>query len=274
MMKSSTLGLLLAGLVLAGCGSFKKKPEPVAASANPQVLLLGEVHDNPQGHKLRYEELRKRVAAGWRPAIAMEQFDREQQALLDEAQKGCLDANCLIRVMKGPRWDWQLYHPIIELALNNKLPLIAANLSRGDASKVVRDGVASSFDAQSVAAYRLNEALPADIVQGQEAEIRTGHCNMLPDSMVPGMVNAQVARDIWMAKLVRAQSPRDVVLIAGNGHVRRDIGVPRWLDAIQPKLTWTSIAYAEGKAGDGQFDQVRKVEAVPRPDPCAKFKGK
>ena len=29
-------------------------------------LLLGEVHDNAQGHKLRFEELKKRVDAGWR----------------------------------------------------------------------------------------------------------------------------------------------------------------------------------------------------------------
>jgi uncharacterized iron-regulated protein len=45
------------------------------------VLLLGEVHDNAQGHKLRYELLRQRVEAGWRPAIVMEQFDRENQDL-------------------------------------------------------------------------------------------------------------------------------------------------------------------------------------------------
>ena len=140
-MKFHTIALLLAGATLAGCSGKQTVAYTAPANAsNPQVLLLGEVHDNKDGHRLRYDELRQRVEAGWRPAIAMEQFDRESQALLDDAQKGCLDASCVIKVINNKRWDWQLYHPVIQLALTHNLPLIAANLSRSDASKVVRDG--------------------------------------------------------------------------------------------------------------------------------------
>ena len=261
------LGALLA---LAGCAGNRVAVEP----ANPQVLLLGEVHDNPEGHKLRYEQLRQRVEAGWRPAIAMEQFDREHQALLNKAQRDCRDAQCVILVMQSPRWDWQQYKPIIDLALRYQLPLVAANLSRADASKVVRDGVASSFDAETIAAYKLKEALPADIVAGQRKEIVAGHCGMLPDEMVPGMVHAQIARDIWMAKLVRAQQPRDVVLIAGNGHVRKDIGVPRWLDAVGARLTVRSIGFVEQGPERGEYDSHVRITAKQRADACAGLKSK
>jgi uncharacterized iron-regulated protein len=272
-MKSTTIALLLAGLALAGCSSKQTVTYtgPSAAS-NPQVLLLGEVHDNKEGHKLRFDDLRQRVEAGWRPVIAMEQFDRETQDLLNDAQKGCLDASCVIRVMHSKRWDWQLYHPIIQLALTHQLPLIAANLSRADASKVVRDGVASSFDAATVSAYKLKDPLPSDLRRGQEKAIQEGHCNMVSDIMLPGMVNAQVARDIWMAKLIREQQPRDVVLIAGNGHVRKDIGVPRWLNAMEPKLNVRAIGFVEPDGLQGSYDEIRKVQAQKRPDPCAKFK--
>jgi uncharacterized iron-regulated protein len=103
------------------------------------------------------------------------------------------------------------------------LPLVAGNLSRADASRVVRDGVASSFDPR---ASRLPAGPGAGPLRAaQQQEIVAGHCNMLPEMMVGGMVNAQVARDIWMARIIREQRPRDVVLIAGNGHVRKDIGV-------------------------------------------------
>jgi len=272
-MKPYTVALLLAGLALAGCSSKNTVTYTAPSTAsNPQVLLLGEVHDNKAGHKLRYEELRRRVEAGWRPTIAMEQFDRESQGLLDEAQKGCLDAYCLIQVMDKKGWDWQLYYPVIQLALTNHLPLIAANLSRGDASKVVRDGVASSFDPATVAAYKLKEELPSDLRRGQEKAIQEGHCNMVSDMMLPGMVNAQVARDVWMAKLIRAQQPRDVVLIAGNGHVRKDIGVPRWLNAVEPKLTVRTIGFVEPGGVQGSYDEIRKVDAQKRTDPCANFK--
>lgn len=270
------LTILMLAAALAGCSFFSKKssdlPAVSAAPANPQVLLLGEVHDNVQGHKLRVEELKRRVEAGWRPAIAMEQFDRDRQAQLESAQKGCLDASCLIKVMGGPRWDWQLYHPVIQLALDNHLPLIAANLSRTDASKVVRDGVASSFDAATVAAYKLNKPLPADLRKAQEREIMEGHCNMVSDVMLGGMVDAQVARDIWMAKLIRDQQPRDVVLIAGNGHVRKDIGVPRWLNAVEPKLTVRAIGFIEPDQMRLPFDEVRKLDVQKRQDPCAGLK--
>lgn len=268
---------VLAGALLAGCGIVKKDSAAgrlagMQDAANPQVLLLGEVHDNVQGHKLRFEELKKRVDAGWRPVVAMEQFDREDQALLDEAQKGCVDAGCVIRVMNKKGWDWQQYYPVIALALDRQLPIVAVNLSRANASKVVRDGVASSFDAKTVAEYRLDEPIAADWRKAQESEIRTGHCNMLPDMMVPGMVDAQMARDIWMAKLIRDQQPRDVVLLAGNGHVRKDIGVPRWLAAAGGKLTVKAIGYVEGGRMKDRFDEVRAIPAQQRADPCAKFK--
>lgn len=258
--------------LLAGCASGGKSAGnsavPAPVGANPQVLLLGEVHDNAAGHKLRYELLRQRVEAGWRPAIVMEQFDRENQDMLSKAQKGCLDAQCVIRVVGGPRWDWQLYYPVIQLALTYQLPLIAGNLSRADAARAVRDGVTATFDPQSIRDYRLDQPLPADVRGGQQTEIVAGHCNMLPEMMVEGMVNAQVSRDIWMAKIVRDQQPRDVVLIAGNGHVRKDIGVARWINAVAPALTVRSEGYVEGKADSGRYDASYTVAPQPRPDPC------
>jgi uncharacterized iron-regulated protein len=287
-MISTTYKFALAAaavFALAGCASAGKGPPaaipavaPVSAAMpatdHPQVLLLGEVHDNVQGHKLRYELLRQRVEAGWRPAIVMEQFDRENQDVLTKAQKGCLDAQCVIRVVGGPRWDWQLYYPVIQLALTYQLPLVAANLSRGDASRVVRDGITATFDPQSIKDYRLDQPLPADVRGGQYKDIVAGHCNMLPEMMVGGMVNAQVARDIWMAKIVRDQLPRDVVLIAGNGHVRKDIGVGHWLNEVAPALTVRSEGFIEGTDGTGRYDVVHSVPPQPRADPCAQVQPK
>jgi len=276
--------MLTGALALAGCAGGAR-PLPAAGDAavapvgpNPQVLLLGEVHDNAQGHRMRYDLLRQRVEGGWRPAIVMEQFDREDQDLLNKAQKGCLDAQCVIRVVNGARWDWQLYYPVIQLALTYHLPLVAGNLSRADASRVVRDGVTATFDPQSVKDYRLDQPLPADVRAAQQKEIAVGHCNMTPEMMIEGMVNAQVARDIWMAKIVRDQLPRDVVLIAGNGHVRKDIGVARWLNQIQPILTVRSEGFVEGGdkggASAGLYDVAHPLKTQQRTDPCAKFKTK
>ncbi|MES2742379.1 MAG: ChaN family lipoprotein [Pseudomonadota bacterium] len=271
---SAALLPLLAAALAACASGHIDAPSAAVAAPNPQVLLLGEVHDNAQGQRARHAQLQRLVEAGWRPAIAMEQFDQENQALLTRAQKDCADADCIIRVMAGPRWDWAQYRPVLELALSYQLPLIAANLSRADASRTVRDGVKASFDGATVQAYRLDAPLPADIRAGQEREVAAGHCDMLPASMVGGMVEAQIARDIWMARLIRRQQPRDVVLLAGNGHVRKDIGVPRWLELGGPALTVRSEAYLEqgGKQVPGAYDVVHTVKPQARPDPCAGLK--
>ena len=51
-------------LVLAAClGACAAQPGAPAA----QILLLGEVHDNPHGHQKRFAELQKRVEVGGRP---------------------------------------------------------------------------------------------------------------------------------------------------------------------------------------------------------------
>jgi len=269
----STLTLLSA-VFLAGCAGPVARPSvaPQGVDATAQVWLLGEVHDNPAGHRQRYELLRQRVEAGWRPVLVLEQFDRENQDLLNKAQKSCLDAQCLIRVAGAGRWDWQQYYPLLQLALTYQLPLVAGNLSRADASRVVRDGMRAVFDVQGMRDYQLEQALPAEVRAAQSAEIAASHCNMVPDMMIEGMVNAQVARDIWMARLIREQLPRDVVLIAGNGHVRKDVGVPHWLASVAPVPSMRSVGYLEAPEARGRYDTVVAVAAPQRPDPCASLR--
>lgn len=270
----AALAVPLTALALCACAAPQQPAQRLAS--NPQVLLLGEVHDNALGHRQRFDELRRRVEAGWRPVVAMEQFDHESQALLSKAQQDCADSECVIKAMQSPRWDWDLYRPVIDLALSYRLPLIAANLSRAEASRTVRDGIKASFDEATIQAYGLTAALPADIREGQQVAIVAGHCNMLPQPVVAGMVEAQVARDIWMAKIIRQQMPRDVVLLAGNGHVRKDIGVGRWINAVEPELVVRSEGYLEQgvSVAAGAYDVTHSIKMQERSDPCADMKPK
>lgn len=279
-----SLLLALCALAAGACAARgATAPGPEAAAADtPRVLLLGETHDNAQGHRERLALLRARVEAGWRPAIAMEQFDRERQADLDRALADCADPACVVRAAGGAKagWDWAHYEPVIALALQYDLPLLAANLSRADAGQVMKTSFGAALDAGTVRDYGLDATLPADLLATQVTEVRDGHCGQLPEAMLEPMARAQVARDVWMAKTVEAHAARGVVLLAGNGHVRGDVGVPFWLarrgvDGVR------SIGYVEGArpaAGDGsaspgkaRFDETRTVTPQERPDPCAAF---
>ena len=242
-----------------------------APPSTPRVMLLGEVHDSAAGHAARAAMLRDELEAGWRPVIAMEQFDTDQQAALDAALRDCTDADCVVATVAPPKasWTWDYYKPVIALALQHGLPIRAANLSRADASKVVKGGFAAALPIGLIAHYQL-DALPAAVLAAQETEVRDSHCGMLPESMVGPMAKAQIARDAVMAETIRTHAATGAVLIAGNGHVRKDIAVPYWLrrDGLAPQ----AIGFLEPGSEASVFDAVRRIPASDRPDPCAGFK--
>lgn len=67
--------------------------------------------------------------------------------------------------------------------------------------------------------------------QKQQELIREGHCGLLPERQIVPMTRVQLARDAAMARTVLAarQAGKTVLLIAGNGHVDRELGVPTHL---------------------------------------------
>ena len=241
------------------------------------IVLLGEVHDNPVQHALRLEVLRRAFEAGWRPAIAMEQLDREHQIDIELARKGRpLDADYLIekaakehgQSMNG--WNWEYYRPYVALALQYGVPLLAANLSRHDAQKLIVLGNSAVFDDSMERLLGLDRQRPALLV-AQENEIDAGHCHALPREHLPAMARAQLARDAVMAGVLREHGAQGVVLLAGDGHARRDIGVPAWFDPITLARVFAVAFLERGDTASpaSAFDAVVITDAAPRPDHCA-----
>ena len=255
-------GAACAGLCLA-----------LSAAAEPAIYLLGEVHDNPEGHALRLEKITDIVRSAPQPVIAMEQFDREKQVALSAAQQACPDATCVIERAGGKGWDWDFYKPVIDLALRQRIPLVAANVSPQDARLVMRDGLSAALSAKLRDAYGLNAGLPSEVDAIQREAVFQGHCRMAPKAALGGMVSAQVARDVWMAHVLREHPQSTVLLLAGNGHVRKDAGVYYWLSP-QERQRAQVHAYVESPqpADAALFDQIHPIAAVEREDPCAVFR--
>ena len=245
----------------------------LCAAAEPAIYLLGEVHDNPEGHALRLERIAEIVRSAPQSVIAMEHFDREKQAALSAAQQECPDAACVIAKAGGKGWDWDFYKPVIDLALRQRIPLVAANVSPQDARLVVRDGLSAALSATVRKAFGLDVGVPAAIDAIQREAVFQGHCRMAPKAALGGMVAAQVARDVWMAHVLREHPQSTVLLLAGNGHVRKDAGVYHWLSPAERQRTQVHAYLEAPDAQDAaRFDQIHPIAAVTREDPCAAFR--
>ena len=131
----------------------------VSASAQSTIYLLGEVHDNPKIHAERFNLIESLLAKKFRPVIAMEQFDRENQAILSQAMSSCKNADCVIQKAGGKGWEWNFYKPVIETALKLGLPIIAANLSSADAMKIVRNGLGAALSNEVLRDFNLDRPL-------------------------------------------------------------------------------------------------------------------
>lgn len=276
---TAAAGLTAAPLWLGACAHWGSAAGWTGRLRGDTVALLGEVHDHPALHRLRAEGLAAACDAGWRPALVLEQFDTDRQGDIDRARRERpRDAAHLVTAAGATSgWDWPLYTPLVELALRLDLPIVAGNLSRGEASRIVREGYGAVFTPARQAALGLAAPVADDLLTGQVGEIEAGHCGALPARLLEPMARAQFARDAVMAERLSqaAAAARGVVLIAGNGHVRRDLGVPRWLPAaLAPRLHVVGFIERGGDEADrGTSRYDRTVDAAPieRPDPCRAF---
>lgn len=265
-LRALTAGLaaLLTVLAVAACSH---RVETLRLTA--PVVLLGEVHDNAVGHRLRLAAFDDLLARGGRPALVLEQFDRSDQAAIDvaRARQPAPDAGTLIVEVLAARgaapqrsgWHWPFYEPFIERALQRGLPIVAANVGRAEARQIMRDGLA---------AHGFDPAVPQAVLTALAQDIEDSHCGMLDQATASRMALAQVARDQQMARALQAHASAGAVLLAGNGHVRTDTGVPRWLEPAT-RARSQAIGVLESAADTTPYDQRALVPPQDRPDPCA-----
>jgi uncharacterized iron-regulated protein len=130
--------------IFTGAGATATLDDVVAAMGQTQVVFIGEVHDDPTGHWLELELLRRAHGAAGsasRPvALSLEFFQRDVQLMLDEYLAGLITEKAFLDDSRPwPRYATD-YRPLVEFARGNRLPVIAANAPRRYVSRVSRLG--------------------------------------------------------------------------------------------------------------------------------------
>ena len=280
-------GLLVSAMTLAGCAvrpgvmyatpeqgeqSFGSVAELVEQLQGADYIILGERHDNPEHHALQLATLQQLYQRGWLKQIVMEMLTPSQQALADQVVEQRISdlAQLRKRLQWHQGWDWQLYGPIIAWAATNGIPLVAGNLDAGE--------LETAKENPARLGYQLLGEAGIDIHQRQFQRAHCGHITPKREEM---MLRVQVARDARMAGSLQEQ--KGAVLLAGNWHARKDIGVPRYVLANEPEaviLTLGAMERGAVKLSDGQGDPSEQYDivwftgAVDRPDYCQKLGSK
>ena len=264
-----------------------------AALARADVSVLGEVHDNPDHHRLQAREVRAVTAAGRRPALAFEMLSTPVQETLDAAQAAPgATADSIAEAVEWGKSGWPafpLYRPIFEAGLQARLPLVAANLSRVAAREMMKKGVGALPEETRAWLGRAPDPTPAELAQLRK-EMAEDHCGEMPEEMVKPLVQAQRARDAELAVRTAAAASvdqRGAILVAGDGHARNDRAVPAWLARELAGKRVVSVGHLEVRAGlthpddyaaeyQGAlpFDFVVFTPGAEREDPCLELKKK
>ena len=268
--------LALAGL-LFGLGltlpASARQIEPAALAGLPpaDVVILGEIHDNAEHHAHQAAA----VAALVPGALVFEMLDPAQAARLRGVERG--DGPALDRLLGWAESGWPdfaLYHPIFTAA--PEATVFGGALPRAEVRRSMTEGAATVFGPEA-ARFGLADPLDPAEQAAREVEQAEAHCNALPETLLPGMVEAQRLRDAALARAVieaHAATGGPVAVITGTGHARRDRGIPAALARAAPGLRVLSVGMFEADPGPSPpFDLWLVTPSQPRPDPCAAFGG-
>ena len=254
----------------------------VNAIKSASYLLLGEKHDNPDHHLLQLMVLNHVIEQMRVTNVAFEMMDSDDQAALDQISQHNLTTLEGLKAYLGwdeEGWNWDFYGPLILTLVKAKIPLAAANITDATMSQVYGEETLSE---------RVS-ILDEIGLQQLYVDIDESHCGLLPESQFPAMVRVQQARDYNMANnMAIPELEKLSVLVAGNYHVRRDVGVPNYLLARESHIRREDIvvlSFMEVEQGEDDpasylqesktqpaFDYVWFTPAISNEDYCASLK--
>jgi uncharacterized iron-regulated protein len=262
------------------------------------ITLLGEVHDNPDHHKMRAgliqaERVRERRCGN--VASVFEHISADQQDGIERfyefgskvrREEGTETVDVLLRFLEWDKSGWPpaaMFKPLFEQVIHANGHIRAGNPDRDTMRRVAKNGLAELVP-ESAHELNLDQPFSALLHDAVLIELEASHCGLMPKAMFSNMAVAQRFKDAHMADIAMkgAQAHGRAYIFAGNGHVRTDRGVPYYLKQRAPNRTVLSVAFVEVEdgrtdpatygprdpAGNPATDYVSFAAPAPREDPC------
>ncbi|MCB1217766.1 ChaN family lipoprotein [bacterium] len=199
--------------------------------AGADVVFLGEYHDDDASHRLQLRILEElALRHDMQLTLAMEQFERDVQRVLDEYLDGELsEEEFLAGSRPWPNYP-EHYRPLIEFCRANGLPVRAGNIPRRFASKVAKGSLPEMYGELTeeerpwVAGATVNEH---NAYYDNFVNAMGGHGSGMSDETFAKFYEAQCIKDDTMAEsiaMIRDAYPEMPVLHI-NGSFHSDYGL-------------------------------------------------
>jgi len=208
-------------------------PELIAELDFPQVILIGENHDDRRHHRHQLALIRELHEKAEQPmAIGLEMFEAANQQVLDAWVAGRISLSQFVTAYYR-NWgeDWQLYQDIFLYAREHRIPLFGLNAPRRVAQKVGRKGF-GALDQRDLA--QLPDNITCDVDGAYEsfiAKVYDWHGGS--NFSFRSFCEAQMLWDTVMAAnilhYVAKQPDHTVVVLAGSGHCWKP-AIPRQIE--------------------------------------------
>ena len=268
MIRAAALVSLLMSLPAAAREVTSNALDDPATYAGAEIVLLGEVHDNPVHHARQAEAVRAIAPK----AVVWEMLTPDAE--VDPALIGDPDALGAALGWADSGWpDFAMYAPIFAAAPDAAHR--GAALTANGIRLAVEDGAASPLGAGAIP-LGLDQPLPPAEQAAEEALQAEVHCGMMPEDMLAGMVEVQRARDGALALTALAaleEHGPPVAVILGNGHAEAG-AVPALVERARPGTAVLALGQLESAAdAEVPYDLWARADAPAREgDPCDRLR--
>ncbi|HMC97422.1 MAG TPA: ChaN family lipoprotein [Flavobacteriales bacterium] len=208
--------------------------------ASADVVLFGELHNNPIAHWLQLVVARDLAARG--PVVfGAEMIEADDQITLDRYLRGEIDQaafDTLARLWENHATD---YAPLVDLAKEKKFPFVACNVPRRYARAVSQGGF-EALDTVPSPQRAWIAPLPIDFDPNLPGYVKM--LEMMGDHASPNMAKAQALKDATMAHFISRYAKPGVRFLHFNGSYHSDNheGIGWYLQRTRPELKRVTIA--------------------------------
>jgi uncharacterized iron-regulated protein len=228
----------------------------------PQVIFVGESHDQIEHHRIQVSLLQELVIQGKEVAIGMEMFEKSSQPILDRWSQGLMAEDEFLNETKWDltwRMDYNLYKGILDEIRKHRLKLLGLNVQRDLVRKVAERGIEglAPEDRAKLPDMDLSDRAHRAYVRSVYKDHQEGSAKDLER-----FYQAQCLWDEGMAEtlseFLRLPENRGkiVFVFAGNGHVIFDFGIPRRFFRRTP-LPFKTVILKEWRHNIGADPDIR-----------------